>query len=84
MTEARRRAGRLARLLALGALGAGLVMVATGILAGSTVVAINGALLVMGTMLLVGVTYAAVFAREEQPARRAGSTRGKRARGSTL
>ncbi|MDW4572447.1 hypothetical protein R8Z57_06585 [Microbacterium sp. M3] len=71
MTEGRRRVGRVARLLAVVALGAGLVMIATGLLASSTIAAINGVLLMVGTMLLVGVTYAAVFAREEQLARRA-------------
>ena len=39
-------------------------MIATGILAVSTAVAINGDLLVVGTMLLVGVNCAVVFAME--------------------
>ncbi len=68
--------GIAARVATVVALFAGAFTTAAGVLMNSAVAATNGVLLLVGTVLLVGITYAAVFAREDQLARRASSRRG--------
>jgi len=75
MSTRRRWVGVAARTVAMVALLAGVVITVGGVLWSSAVVATNGVLLMVATVLAVGVTYAAVFAREDQLARRASSSR---------
>ena len=75
MTSRGARVGAAARYVACFGLVAGGVLIVAGIIADSAIARANGVLLIVTVMLLVGVTYSAVFAREAQLARRQTSRR---------
>jgi hypothetical protein len=77
MTSKGARAGAAARYLTGFALIACSGIIVVGIVTDSPYTTANGVALMLGVMLVVGATYAAVFAREAQLARREKSRRGQ-------
>ena len=75
MTSKGARAGAAARYLTVFALIACGVIIVVGIVTDSPYTTANGVALMLGVMLVVGATYAAVFTREAQLAKRDASRR---------
>lgn len=64
MTESRRIAGMIGRSLCLLAIAVGLIATIAGLVAGSVVVVVNGFILTAASVLMIGVVYCVVFARD--------------------